>query len=74
MLVHPTEDESAISERPSEAQPTPSPPQPSKATVKPQSDLSPRPSPSTYIPDSIPGSSNGNQEGHSSSDKSLSGN
>ncbi|GJS97495.1 hypothetical protein Tco_0804463 [Tanacetum coccineum] len=35
---------------------------------------SPRPSPSTYIPDSIPESSNGNQGGHSSSDKSLSGN
>ncbi|GKD19118.1 hypothetical protein Tco_1208276 [Tanacetum coccineum] len=74
MLVQPTEDEGAPSERPSEAQPTPSPPHPSEATVEPQSDPSPRPSPSTYIPDSIPGSSDGNQGGHSSSDKSLSGN
>ncbi|GKB61704.1 hypothetical protein Tco_0917890 [Tanacetum coccineum] len=74
MWVQPTEDEGGISERPSEAQPTPSPPHPSEATVEPQSDPSPRPSPSTYIPDSIPESSNGNQGGHSSSDKSLSGN
>ncbi|GJV26666.1 hypothetical protein Tco_1383114 [Tanacetum coccineum] len=74
MLVQPTEDEGAISERPSEAQPTPSPPHPSEATVEPLSDPSPRPSPSTYIPDSIPESSDGNQGGHSSSDKSLSGN
>ncbi|GJV50922.1 putative ribonuclease H-like domain-containing protein [Tanacetum coccineum] len=74
MLVQSTEDEGATSERPSEAQPTPSPPHPSEATVEPQSDPSPRPSPSTYIPDSIPESSDGNQGGHSSSDKSLSGN
>ncbi|GKD88743.1 hypothetical protein Tco_1364250 [Tanacetum coccineum] len=74
MLVQPTEDEGAILERPSKAQPTPSPPHPSKAIVEPQSVPSPRPSPSTYIPDSIPESSDGNQGGHSSSDKSLSGN
>ncbi|GJX89400.1 hypothetical protein Tco_0341414 [Tanacetum coccineum] len=74
MLVQPTEDEGAISERPSEAHPTPSPPHPSEATIDPQSDPSPRPSPSPYIPDSIPESSDGNQGGHSSSDKSLSGN
>ncbi|GKA68861.1 hypothetical protein Tco_0768778 [Tanacetum coccineum] len=74
MLVQPTEDEGAPSERPSEAQPTPSPPHPSKATVNPQSDPSPRPSPSTTIPDSLPGSSGGNHGGQSSSDKSLSGN
>ncbi|GJV53498.1 hypothetical protein Tco_1449239 [Tanacetum coccineum] len=67
-------DEGTILERPFEAQPTPSPPHLSKATVEPQSDPSPRPSPSTYIPDSIPESSDGNQGGHSSSDKSLSGN
>ncbi|GJY65386.1 putative ribonuclease H-like domain-containing protein, partial [Tanacetum coccineum] len=73
MLVQPTEDEGAISERPSEAQPTPSPPHPSEAIVEPQSDLFARPLPSTYIPDSILESSNGNQGGHSSSDKSLSG-
>ncbi|GJY53645.1 hypothetical protein Tco_0445309 [Tanacetum coccineum] len=48
MLVQPTEDEGAPSERPFEAQPTPSPPHPK--------------------------SSDGNHEGHSSSDKSLSGN
>ncbi|GJU38415.1 putative ribonuclease H-like domain-containing protein [Tanacetum coccineum] len=46
----PTEDEGAPSERPSEAQPTPSPPHPSEATVDPQSDPSLRPSPSTTIP------------------------
>ncbi|GJR13306.1 putative ribonuclease H-like domain-containing protein [Tanacetum coccineum] len=34
----------------------------------------PRPSPSTIIPDSIPETSGGNLGGHSSSDKSLSGN
>ncbi|GJT79897.1 hypothetical protein Tco_1054239 [Tanacetum coccineum] len=37
-------------------------------------DPSPRPSPSTTILDSIPESSGGNLRGHSSSDKSLSGN
>ncbi|GKA98297.1 putative ribonuclease H-like domain-containing protein [Tanacetum coccineum] len=74
MLVQPTEDEGAPSERPSEAQPTPSPPYTSEAPVKPQSDPSPRPSPSPTIPDSFPESSGGNLGGHSSSDKSLSGN
>ncbi|GJW14060.1 hypothetical protein Tco_0018193 [Tanacetum coccineum] len=37
-------------------------------------DLSPRPSPTTTIPDSIPETSGENLGGHSSSDKSLSGN
>ncbi|GJV82672.1 hypothetical protein Tco_1522570 [Tanacetum coccineum] len=90
MLVQPTEDEGATSERPSEAQPTPSPahtsempfePQPdsspahtSEVPIEPQTDLSPRPSPSTIIPDSVPETSGGNLGGHSSSDKSLSGN
>ncbi|GJZ03905.1 hypothetical protein Tco_0537180 [Tanacetum coccineum] len=74
MLVQPTEDEGATSERPSEPQPTPSPPHPSEANVEPQTDLSPRPSPSTHIPDSIPESSGRNHGGQSSSDKSLSGN
>ncbi|GJV33361.1 reverse transcriptase domain-containing protein [Tanacetum coccineum] len=74
MLVQPTKDEGTISERPSEAQPTPSPPHPSEATVEPQSDPSPRPSPSNYIPDSIPESFDRNQGGHSSSDKSILGN
>ncbi|GJR33630.1 hypothetical protein Tco_1209314 [Tanacetum coccineum] len=74
MLVQPTEDDGAPSERPSEAQPTPSPPHTSEAPVEPQTDPSPRPLPSTTIPGSIPESSSGNHGGHSSSDKSLSGN
>ncbi|GKF53596.1 hypothetical protein Tco_0160506, partial [Tanacetum coccineum] len=74
MLVQPTEDEGAPSERPSEAQPTPSSPHPSKATIDPQSDPSTRPSPSTTIPASIPESSGGNHGDQSSSAKSLSGN
>ncbi|GKF00927.1 hypothetical protein Tco_0027850, partial [Tanacetum coccineum] len=74
MLVQPTEDEGATSERPSEPQPTPSPPHPSEANVEPQTNLSPRTLPSTHIPDSIPESSGGNHGGQSSSDKSLSGN
>ncbi|GJS00357.1 hypothetical protein Tco_0316865 [Tanacetum coccineum] len=45
-----------------------------EANVEPQTDLSPRPSPSTHIPDSIPKSFGGNHRGQSSSDKSLSGN
>ncbi|GJT76548.1 hypothetical protein Tco_1043273 [Tanacetum coccineum] len=45
-----------------------------KVHVEPQSDLSPRPSPTTHIPDSIPESSGRNHGGQSSSDKSLSGN
>ncbi|GJZ41683.1 hypothetical protein Tco_0588569, partial [Tanacetum coccineum] len=76
MLVQPTEDEGAPSERPSEAKPTPSPahtsevpfePQTdsspahiSEAPIEPQTDPSARPSPSTIIPDSIPESSGGN--------------
>ncbi|GJT70579.1 hypothetical protein Tco_1029865 [Tanacetum coccineum] len=90
MLVQPTEDEGAPSERPSEVQPTPSPAPTSKVPIKPQTDSSPahtskvpieqqtdpslRPSPSTIIPDSILETSGGNLGGHSSSDKSLSGN
>ncbi|GJT79412.1 hypothetical protein Tco_1053754 [Tanacetum coccineum] len=74
MLVQPTEDEGAPSERPSEAQPTPSPIYTSEAPLEPQTDPSPRPSPSTTIPDSISESFGRNLGGHSSSDKSLSGN
>ncbi|GJY75708.1 hypothetical protein Tco_0480824 [Tanacetum coccineum] len=74
MLVQPTEDEGAPSERPSEAQPTPSPAHTSEVPIEQQTDPSPRPSPSTIIPDSIPETSGGNLGGHSSSDKSLSGN
>ncbi|GKG30495.1 hypothetical protein Tco_0422983, partial [Tanacetum coccineum] len=50
MLVQPTEDEGEQSERPSEPQLTLSPPHPSEVHVEPQSDPSPRPSPTTYIP------------------------
>ncbi|GKF08255.1 hypothetical protein Tco_0042479 [Tanacetum coccineum] len=74
ILVQPTQDEGVPSERPSEAQPTPSPTHPSEVPIEPQSKPSPRPSPSTIIPDSIPETSGGNLRGHSSSDKSLSGN
>ncbi|GKE94193.1 hypothetical protein Tco_1579048 [Tanacetum coccineum] len=90
MLVQPTQDEGASSERPSEAQPTPSPaptsevphePQPdsspahtSEVPLEQQTNPSPRPSPTTSIPASIPKTSGGNFGGHSSSDKSLSGN
>ncbi|GJX79354.1 hypothetical protein Tco_0327503 [Tanacetum coccineum] len=74
MLVQPTRDEGEQSERPSEPQPTPSPPHPSKVHVEHQFDPSPRLSPITHIPDSIPEDSGRNHEGQSSSDKSLSGN
>ncbi|GJW55283.1 putative ribonuclease H-like domain-containing protein, partial [Tanacetum coccineum] len=52
----------------------PSPTHTSEVPVEPQTDPSPRPSPSTTIHDSIPESSGGNLGGPSSSDKSLSGN
>ncbi|GKF36575.1 hypothetical protein Tco_0113333 [Tanacetum coccineum] len=74
MLVQPTNDEDARSERPSESQPTTSPPHPSEVHVEPQSDLSPRPSPTSHIHVSIPEGFGGNHGGQSSSDKSLSGN
>ncbi|GKB15100.1 hypothetical protein Tco_0849023, partial [Tanacetum coccineum] len=86
--VQPTQDEGAPSERPSEAQPTPSLAPTSEVPHEPQTDsspaqtsenlhpllLSPRPSPTTTIPDSILETSGENLRGHSSSDKSLSGN
>ncbi|GJV29004.1 putative ribonuclease H-like domain-containing protein [Tanacetum coccineum] len=46
----------------------------SEVPIEQQNDPFPRPSPSTIIPDSIPEASGGNIRGHSSSDKSLSGN
>ncbi|GKA56383.1 hypothetical protein Tco_0755455 [Tanacetum coccineum] len=89
MLVQPTQVEGANSERPSEAQPSPSPATTSKVPNEPQTDsspaqtsevpfeqqtdLSPSPSPIPLIPDSIPETSGENLGGHSSSDKSLSG-
>ncbi|GJX73011.1 putative ribonuclease H-like domain-containing protein [Tanacetum coccineum] len=49
-----TKDEGEQSERPSEPHLTPSSPHPSEVHIEPQSDPSPRPSPTTHIPDSIP--------------------
>ncbi|GKA13669.1 hypothetical protein Tco_0693315 [Tanacetum coccineum] len=74
MLAQPTKDEGAVSERPSETQPTPSPPHPSEDQSEPQPNLFLRPSSSNPIPDSIPEGSGGNHGGHSSSDRSLSRN
>ncbi|GJS80069.1 hypothetical protein Tco_0729950 [Tanacetum coccineum] len=90
MLVQPTQDEGANSERPSEALSSPSPAPTSEVPNEPQNDsspaqtsevpfeqqtdLSPSPSPIPIIPDSIPDISGENLGGHSSSDKSLSGN
>ncbi|GKD44598.1 hypothetical protein Tco_1269243 [Tanacetum coccineum] len=74
MLIQPTKDEGAPSERPSEAQPTPSPAHTSEVPIEQQTDPSPRPSPSTIILDYILECYGGNLGGHSSSDKSLSGN
>ncbi|GKA41926.1 hypothetical protein Tco_0734586 [Tanacetum coccineum] len=74
MLVQPTQDEGASSERPSEAQPTLSPAPTSEVPIEHQPDPSPRPSPTTTILDSIPETSGENLKSHSSSDKSLSGN
>ncbi|GJV55950.1 hypothetical protein Tco_1456955 [Tanacetum coccineum] len=74
MLAQPTEDEGAVSERPSEIQPTPSPTHPSEDQSEPQPDPFLRPSSSNPLPDSIPEGSGGNHGGQSSSDRSLSGN
>ncbi|GJW20450.1 hypothetical protein Tco_0031072 [Tanacetum coccineum] len=75
MLVQSNEDEGATSERPSELQPTPFPPHPSEANIKPQSDPSPRPSFTPHIPDSIPEVFGGNHRGYRSSkgNKTLEG-
>ncbi|GJY30955.1 hypothetical protein Tco_0414450 [Tanacetum coccineum] len=86
MLVQPTQDEGDSSKRPSEALPTPSPAPTSEIPLEPQPDsspaqtsevpiehqptLSPRPSPTTTIPKTY----GENLGGHSSSDRSLSGN
>ncbi|GKD79461.1 hypothetical protein Tco_1342082 [Tanacetum coccineum] len=83
MLVQPTQDEGASSKRPSEAQPTPSPAptsevphethtdsspaQTSEVPIEHQPNLSPRPSPTTTIPDSIPETSGENLGGFKSS-------
>ncbi|GKE73493.1 ribonuclease H-like domain-containing protein, partial [Tanacetum coccineum] len=62
------------SEVPNEPQTDSSPAQTSEVPIEQQTDLSPRPSPTPIIPDSIPETSGENLGGHSSSDKSLSGN
>ncbi|GJW04988.1 hypothetical protein Tco_1563844, partial [Tanacetum coccineum] len=54
MLAQPTKDEGAVSQRPSETQPTPSPTHPSEDKFEPQPDPFLRPSSSNLIPDSIP--------------------
>ncbi|GKD40965.1 hypothetical protein Tco_1261172, partial [Tanacetum coccineum] len=90
MLVQPTQDEGASSERLSVEQSSPSPAptgevpneslpdsssaQPSEVPIEHQPDPSPRPSPTPTIPDSIPEPSGENLEDHSSNDTSLSGN
>ncbi|GJT80572.1 hypothetical protein Tco_1054914 [Tanacetum coccineum] len=90
MLVQPTQDEGASSERPSEVLPTPSPAptsdvplesqldsspaQTSEVPIEHQPNPSPRPSPTNTIPASILEPSGENLGGHSSSDRSLSGN
>ncbi|GKD78927.1 hypothetical protein Tco_1341548 [Tanacetum coccineum] len=74
MLAQPTKDEGVVSERPSETQPTPSPPHPSTDQHETQPDPSLRSSPTIPIPDSIPVGFGGNHGGQSSSDRSLSGN
>ncbi|GKC83199.1 hypothetical protein Tco_1138916, partial [Tanacetum coccineum] len=74
MLVQPTEDEGDTLERQFEPQPIPSPPHLSEDQHETQTGPSPRPSPTTHIPDSIPEGSGGNHGGQSFSDRSLSGN
>ncbi|GJS36149.1 hypothetical protein Tco_0534531 [Tanacetum coccineum] len=54
MLAQPTEDEGAVSERPSETQPTPSPTHPSEDQSEPQPNPFLIPSSSNPFPDSIP--------------------
>ncbi|GJY81487.1 hypothetical protein Tco_0494238 [Tanacetum coccineum] len=61
-------------EVPNKPQTDSSPAHTSEVPIEQQTYPSPRPSPSTLIPDSIPEPSGGNLGGHSSSDKSLSGN
>ncbi|GJZ42953.1 hypothetical protein Tco_0590208 [Tanacetum coccineum] len=70
----PTPSPAPTGEVPHEPQTDSSPAQTSEVPFEQQTDQSPRPSPTTSIPDSIPETSGGNLGGHSSSDKSLSGN
>ncbi|GJT65474.1 putative ribonuclease H-like domain-containing protein, partial [Tanacetum coccineum] len=68
------QDEGEASERPSESHIIPSPPHPSDDQPEAQTDLSPKPSPSIPIPDSILEGSSGNHGGQSSTERSLLGN
>ncbi|GJX13885.1 hypothetical protein Tco_0205643 [Tanacetum coccineum] len=70
----PRPSEPHTSELPGEPQPDLFTAYTSEVHMEQQTNPSPRPSPFTIIPDSIPDSSGGNLGGHSSSDKSLSGN
>ncbi|GJZ99953.1 hypothetical protein Tco_0672504 [Tanacetum coccineum] len=63
MLAQPTEDEGAVSERPTEIQPTPSPTHLSEDQSEPQPDPFLRHSSSNLIPDSILEGSGGNHGG-----------
>ncbi|GKD72135.1 hypothetical protein Tco_1330417, partial [Tanacetum coccineum] len=90
MLVQPTQEEGASSERLSEEQPSPSPAptsevpnkslpdsssaQANEVPFEQQPDPSPNPSPTPIVPDSIPESTGENLGDHSSNDTSLSGN
>ncbi|GJV89601.1 putative ribonuclease H-like domain-containing protein [Tanacetum coccineum] len=90
MLVQPTQDEGASSERLSDEQPSPSPAPTSEVPYEPHTDSSPahtsevpiehqpvpspRPSPTPIVPDSIPEPTGENLGDHSSNDTSLSGN
>ncbi|GKC85561.1 putative ribonuclease H-like domain-containing protein, partial [Tanacetum coccineum] len=71
MLAQLTEDEGAVSERPSETQPTPSPTHPSEDQSEPQPDPFLRPSSSNPIPDSIPEGSGGNHGAQAANIKDL---
>ncbi|GJX87840.1 putative ribonuclease H-like domain-containing protein, partial [Tanacetum coccineum] len=70
----PTPSPAPTSEVPNEPQIDSSLAQTSEVPIEQQTDLSPRPSPTPIIPDSIRETSGKNLGGHSSSDKSLSGN
>ncbi|GJS66612.1 putative ribonuclease H-like domain-containing protein [Tanacetum coccineum] len=71
MLVQPTEDEGEGSERPSEPQPIPSPPHPSTDQHETHTNLSPRPSPTSHITDSIQEGSGGNHRDQAKEIKHL---
>ncbi|GJS71206.1 hypothetical protein Tco_0704047 [Tanacetum coccineum] len=71
MLVQQIEDEGDASERPSDSPPIPSPPHPSEDQPQIQPDISPRPSHTTHIPNSIPEGSGGNHGAQAKEIKAL---